>query len=430
MKEGKKRGSNIEQMRKISDDNRKGGGDFFKFDAGETLCYIHPPCRDGDEFEPTKNSPFIALGVHYGIGSANGMAASLDPEDNPIIKHPFVRAELKKAGKKLTGKCPIKAALEGNSLTDEEADDMKLQVRFLWGIKPLGFRKSKKADAKFMELDEDHTVLFCGPQINDQLIELFEEHGDITDPDGAIRVIISKTDKPQIAYKVKAYGVDVKKALVFSKKEKAELMKSLAGPTDLFRVVAGIIKPPGKLAGLLGDEEEDDDDSSKRSKKGTKGKDKKKASKRDEEEDDDEDEEEEDESDEEEEESDDDESEDEDDEEEEEEKPKAKKGKASKASKKSKSKDDDDEDEEEEADEEEDDESEDDDEDDDEPPKRSKKSAKGKDKKSAKSKSKSKDDDEDDDLDMEELESALEDVDDEDDDEDEKPAKKKKSSKK
>jgi hypothetical protein len=435
MGEKQKRGANIEQMRKVADDTRKGGGgDFYKFDTGDTLLLILPPCRNGDEYEPTKNSPFIPVGVHYQIGGS-AMAASLDPEDNPIITHPFIKKELKKAGKKLTGKCPIKEWLESDSPSDEEADDSKLQVRYLWGIKPIGFRKSKKKDAKFMDLDEDCTVLMCGPQINDALVEIFEEHGDITDPDGAIRVVVSKLGGKQVSYKARAYGPDLKKPLVLKKSEKAAILKAQAGPCDLFRVVAGMVKPPSKLAELLEIEEDEDDDKPK-GKKGKKDKKPKGKKGRSRDEDDDEDDEE----DEEEEESDDDESEDDDsddddeeDEEEEDEKPKrakkADKGKSKKS--KSKSKDDDDEDDDEEEEDESEDEDEDeDDEDEDEEEEEKPKGKKGKSKDKKKSKSKDDDDDEDD-LDLQNLEKELEEIDEDDDDEDEKPkSKKSKKSKK
>jgi hypothetical protein len=404
----KGRASNIDQMRKLSDATRRGGGgDFYKFDAGDTLIYVCPPCREGDEYEPTKGTPYVPIGVHYGIGGS--MVPSLDPDDNPIIDHPFVKKELKKAGKKLTGKCPVKAAIEGEQLTDEEADNSKLSVRYLWAVKPLGFRKSKKKDAKFMDLDDDFSVLMMGPQLNDALIEIFEENGDITDPDAAIRVVVSKSEGggKQIAYKARAYAPDLKKPFALSKKEKAGLYKALENGVDLFRLVASLIKPPSKVLELLGDAGDDEDDEDEKPKK-SKGKDKggksdkkAKGKKKDEEGEDDEEEEE-----------DEDESDDDDSDEE--------------------SSDDDEEesDDEESDDDDESDEEEDDEEEEEEKPKKSKGKEKSKEKPKDKKKGKKTSDDDDDDLDLEDLEESLENLDDEedeeDDEEDEKPKKSKK----
>lgn len=439
------RKSDVGRMREQADKNRKGGADFFKFDKGDTLIYVHPPCRNGDEFEPTRGLPFIPIGVHYGVGG-KAMCPSLDPEDNPIITHPFIKKELKKAGKKLTGKCPVKLALEGEDLSDEEADAMKLKVQYVWGITPLGFKKSKKEGAKWLELDDGPVVLFCGPQVNDALIEIFEEHGEITDPRKAIRVVVTKSDAGQINYKAKAYKLDLKKPYVLPKENRVALLKALEGECDLFRVVANTIKPPNKVAELLGGDIDDEDDDDEKPKKGSKGKGKSKAkSKRDEDEDDEDEEEDDDDSD----------SDDEDDEDEDE-KPKKKASKKA-AGKKSKPSDDDDEDDDD-SDEDEDDDSDDDDDEEEEKPKAKKKAGKSKSKdeddedeeedsddedddeedepkpkkkaskKAAGKKGKSKDDD-DDDLDLGDLESELKDLDDEDDDEDEKPKKKKGSKK-
>jgi hypothetical protein len=439
------RTSDVGRMREQADKNRKGGADFFKFDKGDTLIYVHPPCRNGDEYEPTKGLPFIPIGVHYGVGG-KAMCPSLDPEDNPIIAHPFIKKELKKAGKKLTGKCPIKAALEGEDLSDEEADAMKLKVQYVWGITPLGFKKSKKEGAKWLELDDGPVVLFCGPQLNDALIEIFEEHGEITDPRKAIRVVVTKADTGQVSYKAKAYKLDLKKPYVLPKADRASLLKALEGECDLFRVVANTIKPPSKVKELLGgDIEDEDDDEDDKPKKGKGAKSKGKAKPKDDDDDEEEDEEE-----------DDDDSDLDDDDDEEEEKPK--KGAKAAKGKKGKAKPADDDEDDDDSDEDEDDDSDDEDDDEEEKPKAKKKAGKSKpkddddeddeddsdeddddedeekpkkkaSKKAAGKKGKSKDDDDDDDLDLGDLESELKDLDDEDDDEEEKPKKKKGSKK-
>lgn len=443
------RTSDVGRMREQADKNRKGGADFFKFDKGDTLIYVHPPCRNGDEYEPTKGLPFIPIGVHYGVGG-KAMCPSLDPEDNPIISHPFIKKELKKAGKKLTGKCPIKTALEGEDLSDEEADGMKLKIQYVWGITPLGFKKSKKEGAKWLELDDGPVVLFCGPQLNDALIEIFEEHGEITDPRKAIRVVVTKSDTGQVSYKAKAYKLDLKKPYVLPKEDRVALLKALEGECDLFRVVANTIKPPSKVKELLGgDIEDEDDDEDEKPKKGAKAGKKGKAKPKPSDDDDDEDDDDED-----------DDSDSDDDEDEEEEKPK--KGAKAAKGKKGKAKPVDDDEDDDDSDEDEDDDSDDDDSDDDddeeeEKPKAKKKAGKSKSKdddedeeeddeddsdddeeekpkkkaskKAAAKKGKSKGDDDDDDLDLGDLESELKDLDDEDDDEEEKPKKKKGSKK-
>jgi hypothetical protein len=97
-------------------DSQQKGGEFLQFPEGETLVRIHPPCRDGDKWEPTKDVPFVPLGVHYSVGKGNNMVVSLDPDDNPIIAHPFVEAELKKQKKRLTGKDPTRRTSRSSRL--------------------------------------------------------------------------------------------------------------------------------------------------------------------------------------------------------------------------------------------------------------------------------------------------------------------------
>ncbi len=255
-----------EKMREYKESQQK-GGEFLSFDEGETLVYIHPPCRDDDEHEPTTGMPFVPLGVHYSVGKTKSMVVSLDPDDNPIIEHPFVKTELKKRKVRLTGEDPVKKAIEDGDMSDDEADEARLQTRYLWGMTPIGFRKMSKG--AYVDLSNKPSIAIVGKMINEGLMDLFTEHGDVTDPDAAILVRICRTGSGRLKtkYEVKLDPETAKAPKALSKKERALLMKALGEDCDLFRLTANLIKPPAEVQAILDgvkvkveEDEEDDED--------------------------------------------------------------------------------------------------------------------------------------------------------------------------
>ena len=415
-------GVDVDKMRKSAEE-RQTGGDFFKFEKGETKVLIHPPCREGDKWDPTKGLPYVPVTVHYKVGPKGNMIVSLDKESNPIIAHPWIQKITKKKGIELPESCPMATALRDGTISDSAADQSRAQTRFLWGITPIAWRKSSAQ--QWQSLDPRPSPIMVGSQIHNGIEEQFFDHGDITEFDSAILVIITKKEeKKQVKYEVKADPASIKKPYKVDKSIRKLLAKALGedGTCDLFKIVGNMIRSPSEVESIIAggvssdpddfDDDDDDDEDEKTAKKPAK---KQKPIDDDDDEDDEDDEDDDDEDDEksskkstkkDDEEDDDEEEEDDEDDDEE----------PVKSSKKTKKKDDED-------DEEDDDKEEEDDEDDDEEEEKPAKSSK-------KSTKKDDDDEEDDTEDIQDALKALEDDEDDDDEEEEKPAKKSKKGKK
>lgn len=241
----------MKKMRKGYEENQR-GGDMIQFDPGETLVYIHPECRKDDTYEPTAGVNFVPVVVHYGIGKNRGMAVSLDPESNPIITHPFVKAFLKKKKVRLTGKCPVKAALEKGDIDDDAADEMRPQTKFIWGMTIIAHRN--KASEEWRRVSPKPGIYMAGKTVFDGIMEAFFDNGDITDPDGAILLKIGREGKGMTTkYTVKVDATSLKKPFKLGPKFKAILSKALAegGDCDLFRFVSNMVKSPSEVQALL-----------------------------------------------------------------------------------------------------------------------------------------------------------------------------------
>lgn len=256
----------MKRMRESFDDQQKGGGDFYTFDKGETLCYILPPCRPDDEDPPTTGLPYVPITVHYSVGPKNSMVPSLDPDLNPILDHPFIKGLLRKQKKRLTGNCPVSEALDGGELSDDEADEMRPQTKYLWGIVPLKKRGSSREE--WTAISPKPVPAMLGKQIYDGVMEAFFDNGDITDPSGAILVrVIKKGEKRNTKYEVKVDPSTLKKPWKVPDKLRA-LIEKLQGEgqaLDLFQIASNMIKSTADAAAALegvvtSDDPDDEDD--------------------------------------------------------------------------------------------------------------------------------------------------------------------------
>lgn len=247
----------INKMRERHEEHQR-GGDFIQFDGGETLLYIHPPCRDDDKWEPTTGCPYIPVTVHYGVGKNGAMVVSLDIAKNTILAHPFMKPLLKDKKIRVPDPakgevCPIREALDGGGLTDEEMDEMRPQTRFMYGATVLGTRRSSK-DNWAMVTTPKPATMFVGKQIFDGLNEVFFDHADITDPMAAILVrVIKSGDKRTTAYKVAADPASAKKNVALDKAFRARLLAAteIGGDCDLWRIVGNFMKSPAEATALL-----------------------------------------------------------------------------------------------------------------------------------------------------------------------------------
>jgi hypothetical protein len=252
------------------------GGEFLTLDAGETLLYIHPQCRPDDKWEPTDGVNYVPFVVHYGLGKHKGMIASLNPELNPIIEHPFIKRYLKKRKIHLTGVCPAKEFLESGDLDGDELDEARANTRYLWGVTPIATRSDSSDE--WRNLTPKPSVLFVGKTLYDGIMEVFFDNGDITDPNAAIFVIVGRVGKDKnTKYKVRVDPESLKKPRKLSKELRAQITKAIAedGDCDLFKIVSNIIKSPAEVEALIsgvktsddGDDDDDEDDEDAKPKK-------------------------------------------------------------------------------------------------------------------------------------------------------------------
>lgn len=253
---------NIGAMRKdkeARDAAAKRGADWFNIQAGETLLYIAPPCREEDEL------PYVQLVVHYGIGPKNRMLPSLDVGINKILTDPRVVAIMEaRDGFEVPNKdttCPISQEWERlDAAGDESArDDIKRNNRFLFNAIPWRFRKSKTDD--WEELPRDKVMpMMCGKTVWDGIIEVFFEEGDITDPTKAILVRVQKTGTGMSTrYKVAADSGSIRDPIRLNKAQKAACREALAegGAGDFYKMIGEmVVDAPGVERMLAGVEEE------------------------------------------------------------------------------------------------------------------------------------------------------------------------------
>jgi hypothetical protein len=268
-----KRGINRE---KITEEREKldtgGGGDIWSPDPGETIVYVHPPCRADDDHPLTAGVPYVPMEVHYQVGGSNGpMCASLDKEANPIMTHPLVRAQLKKRGVKIKkGECPIKKWLAEDA-NEVEEDRAKRQTKWVWGVTPISFKAPKSK--KFAPIAPQPAILMAGITIHDGIMEVLDEVGDITDYEQAVFIKITKkgSKRNNIKYTVIADPKTLRAPVKLDKEFVDMVEKALEpdGDCDLFKFAGNLFKSTGDVEKILAsggsvatddDEDEDDDD--------------------------------------------------------------------------------------------------------------------------------------------------------------------------
>jgi len=258
-------GVNMKKMRRGYESQQR-GGDFWNVPEGDSLVYVHPPCREEDEYEPTEGLNYIPVAVHYAVGKNNAMCVCLDSDNNPIIKHPFIKALLKKRGIKLDGNCPVCEAIQAGKMDADDGDRSRVQTRYLWGLTLLKHRG--KSSQPWNKVAAKPAVAFVGKTVYDGLMEMFFDNGDITEMGAAILAKINRvgTGPTDTKYKVAADTESLKKPKKLAKRLRDMVLKALkeGGDCDLFRIVSQLIKSPEEveaaMAGVKVELDEDDDD--------------------------------------------------------------------------------------------------------------------------------------------------------------------------
>jgi len=112
------------------------------FDEGETLCVLVPFQRDGDDHPSTRGRAWVSVAMHGGkIGKKEDgvgrSAMSYDPNVNPLIDNPHMRAALPFDP---PTPCPIAKYIREN-LSSKDAKGAQAKDQFAWVIVPLWHRR-------------------------------------------------------------------------------------------------------------------------------------------------------------------------------------------------------------------------------------------------------------------------------------------------
>lgn len=220
------------------------GGEFTKFVEGEEIVYLHAPCEPKDTDDLTKDLPWLEVGTHYRVSADFKSVVCLDLDHNPIIKHPIVQKFLEERKNTpavdMAAGCPVCQKLP--DMTSEERSDRVMQVRYLWGMTSLGFRRRKSDDFN-MEATPKPAVWMGGSTIHSGFQDAFSDD-DITNPEGAMYVIVGRegTGARSTKYKVEKDMPSFRKPTKLPKPLASAIRQAMEGDCNLFRVVANLIR--------------------------------------------------------------------------------------------------------------------------------------------------------------------------------------------
>jgi len=256
----------IAQKRK---DSSNSGGGFWKIENGDTLLYLHAQNYDNDTFPETEGFNFVPLAMHYDIPDVNGGRICLDVANNPVLLHPKVQAFLKKRNTPFTvtkkTKCPVCEAIARGDL----GESSEANTRYLFGTTPIKHRRSSTDE--WSSLDGEPMVALVCFTVFDKFtskmcygVEALDK--DITDPDNACLLCLTKTPKGKSGFKVD-YDCDIYTNQGLPKKLRKRVKDAMkpGGDCDLFRIIANYLMSEADLklaiAGVEVVSSDDDSDS-------------------------------------------------------------------------------------------------------------------------------------------------------------------------
>ncbi|KKN12967.1 hypothetical protein LCGC14_1011200 [marine sediment metagenome] len=244
---------NISKLKQRQAEEAK-GGEFIKFDEGISRLYLHPPCEPNDDHDDTEGLPWLNVGVHYKVGPNVGMAICLDKGRNPIITHPIVEKFL--GDRKTTPNidldagCPVCQALP--DMTDDEKSDRAFQVRHLWGVTLMGYRRDAADDWR-AERTPKPRVWMGGASIHGGFQGEFSDDDDITDMDRAMLVQVTRegTGPRNTKYGVESDKPTIKKPMNFPKALRRVILDAMEDDCNLFQLIANMLKGTEELRAAL-----------------------------------------------------------------------------------------------------------------------------------------------------------------------------------
>jgi len=250
----------VRRLRQSFEENQR-GGDLWTPGEGVTLAYIHGLCRENDDHPLTEGKNHIDLCLHYNLGSGSDrkMAVCLDPELNPIIKHPVVESYLERREIEIGNSCPVCDPILKGIIDPSVVDEISVSKRYLWGITPRAFKVNSTSE-NWQEISPKPQVILTGMSLYEGFMQAFFDSGDITDLDSAIYVQIERTGKGRFDTKYKV-GVCTQKEtpgsvlnpVKFDDRSKRIINNAVKpdGDCDLFRVVSNLIKSKSDVEELI-----------------------------------------------------------------------------------------------------------------------------------------------------------------------------------
>lgn len=256
-------GVNLKKLRERKEeaDSKRGNVEYWQIPPGENLLYVAPPL-------PGDDLMFIETAVHYDVGPEKRMVICLDEERNPVLKDPRVKKLLAGRDKDISDGCAVCQRLDdGDSKAGRES-----QSRYYFAVVPLKYRKS--STKKWREADDadELRILACGYTIWGGITDAFINNGDISDPNAAILVVVSREGtgmKTKYTISVDANSVR-EGGIAMPKSVRALVTNAIqeGESGDLYRIVANSVRSSAEVAALvdgveLEDSDDDDDDKGK-----------------------------------------------------------------------------------------------------------------------------------------------------------------------
>lgn len=242
---------NVEKM-KQEREKRKSGGELWDAPQGETNIYVAPPTRPEDDM------PYLEARVHYGLGKkGKAMAFCLEPAECALLGNPAFKEQLKALGKDLSGGCVVCERNDrGEWVSGDPEQDGRVQSRWLWIIAPISHRGSPSGSFAPWGQPNDVKGFFVGYRVWDQISDLFGAAGDITDPDAATLVKVSRTGvKMQTQWVCSGDFETIKKPLKLPPGLRDAIAKATkpGEPFDPYRILAGMARPRADVEKLFKD---------------------------------------------------------------------------------------------------------------------------------------------------------------------------------
>jgi hypothetical protein len=243
----------INQMKK--DREAHEGGPYIQFKEGDTLVYLLPERTDC-------KVNYVELGVHWGIGPGRGqMVVCFNPRRNPILSNPKFIKHVEARGIKIPKQCPVCAKVDGENLweTDKaQASRIGFKSRYIWLVVEWSQRASAKDDWRETSTKKVRPWM-CPKQQWDQISDMFFDAGDITNPDKARLVKLTREGtKDRTKYTAAAALQD---PLVLSKEVRAVIAKALKDPELEYEYLAAQqVVPIDEITALMSGVATDDAD--------------------------------------------------------------------------------------------------------------------------------------------------------------------------